>query len=90
MHMQSRKQKSFMAFALGAPMKYKGLTMDTAHRRLIKEFGMTDIHFDAVHGHLRATLEQIGVEASLLDDIMQSIEGMREQVLCRGKWAECN
>lgn len=84
---QRKKQVSFMCMAFGKPgMKYQGLSMDAAHRRLVKE-GMNDSHFDAVAEDLANTLLEMGVAKSLVDEVIVAVGGLREQVMCRGKWA---
>lgn len=43
---QHQKQKNFLQMALGRKdIKYTGLSMDGAHRKLVREQGMTDFHF---------------------------------------------
>jgi hemoglobin len=81
---QHKKQKAFMSYAFGAPTKYTGLAMDVAHRKLVKE-GMNDSHFDAIAGHLKATLEELKVSKDLVDEVITAVGGLREQVMCRGK-----
>ena len=66
---QRKKQVAFMSFAFGAPTKYSGLAMDTAHRKLIKEQGMNDSHFDAVKENLDLTLQELGISKELRDEV---------------------
>jgi len=84
---QHAKQVSFMSTAFGAPKKFSGLAMDKAHRRLIKEEGMTDFHYDATCENLDKTLEEMGVGQDLRTEVRVALETLREQVMCRGKWA---
>ena len=84
---QRQKQKNFMSYAFGAPGKYTGLAMDAAHRKLVREQGMNDSHFDAVAGHLKSTLEELKVDPALINEVLTAVEGLREQVMCRGQWA---
>lgn len=87
MTVQRRKQVSFMAMAFGKPnMKYAGLSMDNAHRKLVKQ-GMNDSHFDAVAEDLALTLIEMGVAQELVDQVISAVGGLREQVMCRGPWA---
>ena len=44
---------------------------------------MTDAHFDAVAGHLRATLEDLGIDDSLRDVVLALVGGTREEVMGR-------
>lgn len=85
---QHLKQKGFMTMAFGGPVSaYKGKSMDAAHRRLVKDMGMNDSHFDAVAENLNNTLREINVPDDLRGEVMSAVGGLREQVMCRGKWA---
>jgi hemoglobin len=89
MMLQHRRQVNFLAFAFGKPgMKYEGLNMDRAHRKLVRDLGMDDSHFDAVAGNLQDTLKELGIADDVTADVMTAVGGLREQVMCRGKWAE--
>jgi hemoglobin len=87
MSKQHAKQVAFMSYAFGAPKKFSGLTMDKAHKRLIKEQGMNDSHFDATAENLISTLTEMGVPKELCNEVGAAVESLREQVMCRGKWA---
>ena len=52
MEQQKEKQKKFLTLAFGGPKEYTGKDMKVAHAHL----KIADIHFDAVAGHLKATL----------------------------------
>lgn len=80
---QVRKQNAFMARVFGGPDAYKGRNMTLAHRKLVREEGLSDVHFDAVAGHLQAALEQAGVAASDVAEILTIVESTRDQVLDR-------
>jgi hemoglobin len=80
---QVQKQIAFMSRALGGPVEYQGRNLRTAHARLVREKGLGDAHFDAVAGHLRATLEELGVQKALVDEAITAIGGMRDEVLGR-------
>lgn len=56
----------FMAQALGGPQKYSGRTMKETHHGM----GITRAQFDALAGHLAATLKKHKVPARELDEIM--------------------
>lgn len=56
-----------MAWALGAPVEYKGRDLRTAHAQLVRERGLSDRHFDAVAGHLGATLRELGLGDELVE-----------------------
>jgi hemoglobin len=49
----------------------------------VKDRGLTDEHFDAVAGHLKATLEELEVEAGLIDEVIELVGGTRAEVLDR-------
>jgi hemoglobin len=80
---QIQKQRSFLAWALGAPEQYKGRDLRTAHAKLVKERGLGDVHFDAVAEHLRATLVELQVPNNLIDEALSIVAGTRDQVLGR-------
>jgi hemoglobin len=80
---QVQKQVAFMSRALGGPVEYHGRNLRSAHAKLVSEKGLSDPHFDAVAGHLRATLEELGVEKSIVDEALTAIGGMRNEVLGR-------
>ncbi len=67
MNKQRGKQKIFLAFAFGGPVKYDGKDMRQAHKHLVEQ-GLNDSHFDAVAGHLQATLEELNVPADLIGE----------------------
>ena len=79
---QKRKQKLFLAFALGGPNRYNGRGMRAAHAKAVGR-GLTDAHFDAVVGHLGATLTELGVEADLIGQAAAIVETTRNDVLGR-------
>lgn len=78
-----RKQKLFFTTL------FKGETggvqgyMRNAHRRLVDEGRIGDAHFDAVAGHLLATLQDLTVPGALIDQIMTAAAGLRDAVLNR-------
>jgi len=83
MNAQVQKQIAFMSRALGGPVEYQGKNLRVAHARLVREKGLGDAHFDAVAAHLRATLEELGVQKDLVDEALTAIAGMRDEVLGR-------
>jgi hemoglobin len=83
MSAQVKKQVAFMSRALGGPVEYHGRDLRAAHAKLVREKGLGDAHFDAVATHLRATLEELGVQKELVDEAMTAIGGMRAEVLGR-------
>jgi hemoglobin len=83
MNAQARKQMSFMAHAFGGPDEYKGKDLRTAHAQLVKDRGLSDVHFDAVAGHLKATLEELGVAEDLVEEVLTLVGSTRGEVLVR-------
>ena len=66
MEKQSGKLKAFLAYAFGAPMNYSGKNMQQAHAHM----PIQEAHFNAVAGHLIATLQELGVAQSLIDEVV--------------------
>ena len=79
---QRAKQKAFLTMVFGGPNDYAGRDMRDAHRRLV-DAGMNERHFDAVTGHLQATLDEIGVGDADAREVMALAGGTRDDVLCR-------
>jgi hemoglobin len=63
---QSGKLKAFLAFAFGAPIQYNGKSMRAAHQHM----HLTEEHFNAVAGHLVATLTELHVSQNLIDEVV--------------------
>lgn len=82
MKRQAKKQKEFLSFALGAPIKYTGADMRTAHKELP---GLNDSHFNAIAGHLKATLTELKVKDELIGKVLAVVETTRADVLNRPK-----
>ncbi len=82
MDAQHAKQKSFLTMVFGGPNDYTGKDMRTAHAQLVED-GLGDAHFDAVSGHLQATLEDLGVAADAIGEVMALAGGTRDDVLNR-------
>ncbi len=68
-----------MAWAFGGPEEYRGRDLRTAHRHL----GLDDRHFDAIAGHLRATLRELGIAPELIEESISIVAGTRDDVLDR-------
>ncbi|MHA1599888.1 MAG: group I truncated hemoglobin [Alphaproteobacteria bacterium] len=77
---QRAKQKSFLTMVFGGPNHYSGKDLRTAHAPLV-ERGLNGGHFDAVAGHLQATLNELGVAADVVQEIMGIAGGTRDDVL---------
>jgi hemoglobin len=82
MERQAAKQRAFLTVAMGGPNKYTGRGMRAAHARSV-EAGLSDAHFDAVVGHLAATLRELGVTDDKIAEAGAIVETTRDQVLGR-------
>jgi len=83
MNAQVQKQIAFMSRALGGPVQYNGRDLRAAHAKLVRDKGLSDVHFDAIAKHLRTTLEELGVQKPLVDEAITAVGGMRDEVLGR-------
>jgi len=79
---QRAKQKAFLAYAFGAPVAYTGKDLTAAHAHLVTD-GLNDGHFDAVAGHLQATLDELGVPSDIANEVMTIAASTRDAVLGR-------
>lgn len=82
MKRQRIKQKAFLTMAFGGPVNYTGKDMRRAHAPLVEK-GLDDSHFDAVAGHLQATLQDLNVAPALIGEVMAIAESTRADVLGR-------
>jgi hemoglobin len=82
MDAQRTKQKAFLTMVFGGPNSYTGKDLRSAHAPLVEK-GLNDSHFDAVAGHLQATLDELGVDPQISGEIMTTAAGTREEVLNR-------
>ncbi len=77
MKKQRAHQVAFLAYALGGPNEYKGAGMKKAHEGR----GITDAHFGAVAGHLRATLQWAKVGATEAAQIMGAAASLQGDIV---------
>ena len=80
MRAQSDKQVAFLTIAFGGPSRYTGRDLRTAHAGLVAR-GLGNLHFDRVAVHLQTTLEELGVEAPLIAEVMTIVASTRTDVL---------
>ena len=80
METQAQKQKAFLTVAFGGPNKYSGKDMRDGHAHLVKQ-GLNDAHFDAVMGHIGATLTELNVPDDLIAQAAAIAESTRNDVL---------
>lgn len=74
---QMMKQKMFLTYAFGGMENYTGKNMRDAHAGL----KLTDEHFNAVAGHLKATLEELKVPADIQNEVMAIAASTHDDVL---------
>ncbi|WP_297311125.1 group 1 truncated hemoglobin [Neptuniibacter sp.] len=77
---QAAKQKAFLTMVFGGPHSYTGMDMREGHKHLK---GLNDTHFDAVLENLAATLTELGVPASDIEEIAAIGNSVRDDVLNR-------
>jgi len=77
MQRQRGKQKIFLAYAFGGPVKYTGKDMRAAHAHL----PLTEAHFAAVAENLQATLEDLSVPSELIKQVMEIAASTHDDVL---------
>lgn len=83
MNSQGRKQKAFFTTIFKGNSAGAAEYMRRAHEGLVKNEGLSDEHFNAVAGHLNATLNELNVPAHLTDQIMGAAAGLKDAVLNR-------
>ena len=72
-----RHQALFISQVLGGPKEYDGRTLYQSH----KDLAVTDGQFDAVAGHLSATLESLHVDAQDIATILGEIAPLRRDIV---------
>jgi hemoglobin len=80
---QRKKQKAFFTTIFKGDTAGADSYMRKAHEKLVRNDGLNDQHFDAVAGHLQATLNELGLKSDLVSTIMGAAGGLRNSVLCR-------
>ena len=77
MKRQAAHQKAFLTYAFGGAPNYPGKSMREAHKHLT----LTEEHFTAVAGHLKATLETLNVPEELQNEVMEIAASTHDDVL---------
>ena len=72
-----RHQALFISQVLGGPKEYDGRTMYQAHKNLL----VTDAQFDAVAGHLKATLASLNVDAQDIGTVMDRVAPLKRDIV---------
>jgi hemoglobin len=75
----NQHMRAFIAAALGGPDLYAGRDLGAVHARL----AITGEHFDAVAGHLAATLAELGVPDELNQTIIARVASLRPVIVAR-------
>jgi hemoglobin len=70
-------QQSFLISALGGPDYYDGRDLRSAHSGL----GVSDAAFDRIVGHLRSSLEVVGVDPGVIAQVVGRVEDQRTSVI---------
>ncbi|GLC34075.1 hypothetical protein PLESTF_000172200 [Pleodorina starrii] len=70
MKKQRRKQVAFMTYVFGGAGAYEGRDLYKAHKNLIEQHGLKELHFDLVAGHLLETLRSLNVPEDLTNEAM--------------------
>lgn len=83
MKAQTAKQKAFLAFAFGAPLKYSGKSMRDAHANLV-DIGLNGYHFDTVMRHLLSTMRELEIAENLIAEVEKIAERSRADILGKG------
>ena len=76
-------QRAFLTMAFGGPDNYSGKQLADAHPELVSQHGLNDKHFNAVAGHLQATLQELGVAEADVTEAIGIAATTREAVLNR-------
>lgn len=76
---QANKQKNFLTMAFGGPHNYTGRDMRQGHAHL----SLTEEHFNAVAENLVATLKELNVAQSDIDEVVQIALSTKDDVLNR-------
>jgi len=74
---QRGKQKIFLTYVFGGPVKYEGKDMRQAHQHL----DLREEHFTAVAENLQSTLEELSVPAELIKQVMEIAASTHDDVL---------
>lgn len=77
MERQRQKQKAFLTVAFGGPNRYTGKNLRVAH----KNMHLTEEHFNAVAQCLQGTLEELGVGADEIAQVMAIAGSTKAEVL---------
>jgi len=74
---QKARQKQFLAAAFGGPVPYTGKDLRKAHRNL----DLKESDFNAIAGHLQATLKELKIPDKLIAEVMAVAASTKDDVL---------
>ena len=77
MNKQRNKQKAFLAAAFGGPVPYEGKDLRKAHAHL----DLKESDFNAIAGHLEATLKELKINNALIGEVMAVAASTKDAVL---------
>ena len=83
MDRQRLKQKNFLCMAFGDPYQFSGMDLRKTHRRLVKEMGLTDVHFDRVLQLFGESLAELNISETELNSMVEILESARADILNR-------
>jgi methyl-accepting chemotaxis protein len=72
-----KKQVQFFSSALGGPARSRGRDMASAH----KDLAMEQVHFDRVAGHLVQTMQSLGIQESLITQILALVAPLEQEIV---------
>lgn len=72
-----QQQVAFFTTALGGPAIYTGRSMKDAHAKS----KIASSHFDAVAGHLVATLQHLGISPDLIDEVVAAVGPLKADIV---------
>ena len=76
------QQRDFLAMAFGGPDRYVGRDLDVAHAGP-RDKGLDEEGYEVFMGHFRATLEELGVDADKVEEVMAIADTGKDAVLGR-------
>ncbi|MBV5262033.1 group 1 truncated hemoglobin [Synechococcus moorigangaii CMS01] len=76
---QKQHQKDFMTYAFGGTEKFTGRSMRAAHKELVENMGLTDVHFDAIAENLVLTLQELNVPQEFIDEVVKIVGSMQHR-----------
>lgn len=77
-----RKQRAFMRMVMGKTNFFEGKSLRSAHDHL-PERGFNEKHLNTFVGHFADTLRELGIEESLIKEVLALAESYRDEVLNR-------